>query len=138
MKWTHKKLVNHCTTNRDIADKPAISFESCQISFMNILGMKRVAAKYVQVFFRVSSHLTARSWILGQNDIVTKPQHCIHRTWHPVIFSVSRKKKKPWRENILAIWGEIKIESLVELKIKFQKCFEDQGRKKGWHTKNLL
>lgn len=40
------------------------------------------------------------------------------------------KQKKAMKGRHFGNMGETKIESLVELKIKIQKCFEDQGRKK--------
>ena len=104
-------VTNDCRiTLREVADDVGITIGSCHDIFSNVLGMKRVAAKFL-----LHTSLLVREF-LARNNTVTKIKGTLKG------------------RRFTAIDG-IKSASLKELqaipKIEFEKCFKDC--KKRWH-----
>ena len=119
-------------TIREVADDVGISIGSCHEFFSNVLGMKRVAAK----FFPKLLHcfMLVRDF-LAKNNTVTMPQPQYSPDMAPCDFFLFPKIKRTLKGRRFTGIDDIESASLKELKaipkIEFEKCLEDW--KEGWH-----
>ncbi|XP_076182730.1 protein GVQW3-like [Ptiloglossa arizonensis] len=118
-------LANRRITVREVAEDLNISIGSCHSIFINDLGMRRVAAKFVPKLLNCDQKQ------LRMN--IAKPPYSPDLA--PCDFFLFPKLKRPMKERRYATLDEIKTASKEELKRiqknDFLKCFEDW--KNRWH-----
>ena len=119
-------------TIREVADDVGISIGSCHEIFSNVLGMKRVAAKFVPKLLNFKQK--QRRMEVSQESL-TMPQPPYSPNMAPCDFFLFQKIKRTLKGRRFTAIDDIKSASLEELKaipkIEFEKCFEDW--KKRWH-----
>ena len=119
-------------TIREVADDVGISIGSCHEIFSNVLGMKRVAAKFVPKLLNFEQK--QRRMEVAQESL-TMPQPPYSPDMAPCDFFLFPKIKRTLKGRRFTAIDDIKSASLKELKaipkIEFEKCFEDW--KKRWH-----
>ena len=111
-----KKIVveNRRITIREVSEDVSISVGSCHAISSDILGLKRVVAKFVPKLLNF--------------DLITR--HCrVQSDLAPCDFSLFPRLKRAMKGRRFATIEKIKSESLRELKdipkSAYQKCFED-------------
>ncbi|XP_066600746.1 uncharacterized protein [Prorops nasuta] len=112
-------------TIREVADEVGISIGSCHNIFSNVLGMKRVAAKFIPKLLNFDQ----------KNNRMNIAQAPYSPDMAPCDFYLFPKLKRPMKGRRFSSIEEIKAESLRVLKdipkSEYQECFEDW--KKRWH-----
>ena len=120
-------------TIREVADDVGISIGSCHEIFSNVLGMKRVAAKFVPKFLNFEQE--RRRMEVAQESL-TMPQPPYSPDMAPCDFLLFPKIKRTLKGRRFTAIDVIKSASLKELKaipkMEFEKCFEHW--KKRWHN----
>ena len=115
-------------TIREVADDVG----SCHEIFSNVLGMKRVAAKFVQKLLNFEQK--QRRMEVAQESL-TMPQPLYSPDMAQCDFFLFPKIKRTLKSRRFTAIDDIKSASLKELKaipkIECEKCFEDW--KKRWH-----
>ena len=118
-------------TIREVADDVGISIGSCHKIFSNVLGMKRVAVKFVPKLLNFEQK--QRRMEVAQESL-TKPQPPYSPDMAPSDFFLFPKIKGTLNGRRFTAMDDIKSASLKEVKaipkIEFEKCFEDW--KKRW------
>ena len=121
-------------TIREVADDVGMSIGSCHEIFSNVLGMKRVAAKFVPKLLNFEQK--QRQMEVAQESL-TIPQLPYSPDIAPCDFFLFPKIKITLKGRRFTAIGDIKSVSLKELKTipktEFEKCFEDW--KKRWHKR---
>ena len=119
------------STFREVADDVGISISSCHEIFSNVLGMKRVAAKFFPKLLNFEQK--QRRTEVAQESL-TMPRPPYSSDMAPCDFSLFPKIKRTLKGRHFTAIDDIKSASLKELKaipkIEFEKCFEDW--KKRW------
>ena len=119
-------------TIREVADAVGISIGSCHEIFSNVLGMKRVAAKFVPKLLNFEQ---IQRRIEVAQESLTMPQPPYSPDMVPCDFFLFPKIKRTSKGRRFTAIDDIKSASLKELKaipkIEFEKCFGDW--KKLWH-----
>ena len=117
---------------REVADAVGISIGSCHEIVLNILGMKRVAAKFVPKLLNFEQK--QRRMEVAQESL-TMPQPSYSPDMAPCDFFLFPRLKRTLKCHRFTAIDDMKSASLKELKaipkIEFEKCFEDW--KKCWH-----
>ncbi|UYV64476.1 K02A2.6-like [Cordylochernes scorpioides] len=134
-------LANRRITVREVAEDLNISIGSCHSIFINDLGMRRVAAKFVPKLLNCHQKQHRMNIANEMLDSVRKTQICsrgsklVTKHLAPCDFFLFPKLKRPMNGRRYATLDEIKTASKEELKrfLKndFLKCFEDW--KNRWH-----
>ena len=119
-------------TIREVANDVGIPIGSCHEIFSNVLGMKRVAAKFVPKLLNFEQ----KQWRMEvAQESLTMPQPPYSPVMAPCDFFLFPKIKRTLKGRRFTAIDDIKSASLKELKaipkIEFDKCFEDS--KKRWH-----
>ena len=118
-------------TIREVTNDVGMSIGSCHEIFSNVLGMKRVAAKFVPKLLNFEQK--QRRMEVAQQSL-TMPQPPYSPDMAPCDFFLFPKIKKTLKGRRFTAIDDIKSASLKELKaipkIEFEKCFEDW--KKRW------
>lgn len=123
-------LANRRITVREVAEDLNIPNGSCHSIFINDLGMRGVAAKFVPKLLNCDQKqsLLVRDF-LAKNNTLMMPQPPYSPDLAPCDFFLFPKLKRPMKGRRYATLDEIKTASKEELnKIKkndFLKCFED-------------
>ena len=124
-------------TIREVADDVSISIGSCHEIFSNVLGMKRVVAKFVPKLLNFEQK--QRRMEVPQESL-TMPQPPYSPDMAPNDFFLFPKIKRTLKDRRFTAIDDIKSASLNELKaipkIESEKCFEDW--KKRWHKCIIL
>ena len=111
---------------REVADEVGISIGSCHEIFSNVLGMKRVAAKFVPKLLNFEQK--QRRMEVAQESL-TMPQPPYSPDMPLCDFFLFPKVKRTMKGRDFTAIDDIKSASLKELKaipkIEFEKCFED-------------
>ena len=118
-------------TIREVADDVDISIGLCHEIFSNVLGMKRVAAKFV---LKLLNFEQKQRRVEVAQESLTMPQPPYSPEMAPCDFFLFPKIKRNSKGRRFTAIYDIKSASLKELaipKIEFEKCFEDW--KKRWH-----
>ena len=117
---------NRRITIRDVADDVGISIGSCHEIFSNVLGMKRVAAKFVPKLLIFEQK--QRQMEVAQESL-TMPQPPYSPDMAPCDFFLFPKIKRTLKGSRFTAIDDIKSASLKELKaipkIELEKYFED-------------
>jgi len=130
-----KKIVleNHRITIREVVEDVDISVGSCHAIFSDVLGMKRVAPKFVPKLLHFDQK--NRRDLLAKTTTIIMPQPPYSPDLTPRDFFLFPKLKIPMKGQRFTTIEEIKTASLRELKAipksAYQKCFEDW--KERWH-----
>ena len=119
-------------TIREVADDVGISIGSCHKIFSDVLGTKRVTAKFVPQLLNFEQK--QRRMEVAQESL-TMPQPPYSPYMGPYDFFLFPKIQRTLKGRRFTAIDDIKSASLKELKaipkIEFEKCFEDW--KKRWH-----
>ena len=119
-------------TIREVTDDVGISIGSCHEIFWNVLGMKRVAAKFVPKLLNFEQKQRRME---GAQESLTMAQPPYSPDMAPCDFFLFPKIKRTLKGRRFTAIDDIKSATLKELKaiskIEFEKCFEDW--KKRWH-----
>ena len=119
-------------TIREAADDVGILIDSCHEIFSNVLGMKRVAAKFVPKLLNFEQK---QQRMEVAQESLTMPQSPYSPDIASCDFFLFPKIKRTLKGRRFTAIDDIKSASLKELKaiakIEFEKCFEDW--KKRWH-----
>ena len=118
-------------TIREVADDVGISIGLCHVIFSNVLGMKRVAAKFVPKLLNFEQK-QRRMEVAQESLTITQPPYSPDMA--SCDFFLFPKIKRTLKGRRFTAIDDIKRASLKELKailkIEFEKCFEDW--KKRW------
>ena len=113
-------------TIREVADDVGISIGSCHEIFSNVLGMKRVAVKFVPKLLNFEQK--QRRMEVAEESLAM-PQPPYSPDMAPCDFFLFPKIKRTLKGRRFTAIDDIKSASLKELKaipkIEFEKCFED-------------
>ena len=113
-------------TIREVADDVSISISSCHEIFSNVLGMKRVAAKFVPKLLNFEQK-QRRMEVAQESLTMSQPPYSPDMA--PCDFFLFPKIKRTLKGRLFSAIDDIKSASLKELKaipkIEFEKCFED-------------
>ena len=113
-------------TIRELADDVGISIGSCHEIFSNVLGMKRVAAKFVLKWLNFAQK--QRRMEVAQESLMM-PQPSYSPDMALCDFFLFPKIKRTLKGRRFTATYDIKSASPKELKaipkIEFEKCFED-------------
>ena len=119
-------------TIREVADDVGISISSCHEIFSNVLGMKRVAKKFVPKLLNFEQK--QRRIEVAQESLMM-PQPPYSPDMALCDFCLFLKIKRTLKGRCFTAIDDIKSASLKELKaipkIEFEECFEEW--KKRWH-----
>ena len=119
-------------TVREVADDVGISIGSCHEIFLNVLGMKHVAVKFVP---KLLNFVQKQRRMEVAQESLTMRQLPYLPDMAPCDFFLFPKIKRTLKSRRFTAIDDIKSASLKELKaipkIEFKKCFEDW--KKRWH-----
>ena len=112
-------------TIREVADDVGISIGSCHEIFSNVLGMERVAAKFVPKLLNFEQK--QRRMEVAEESLM--PQPPCSPDMAPCDFFLFPKIKRSLTGRRFTVIDDVKSASLKELKaipkIEFEKCFED-------------
>ena len=116
--WKKIALESSRIIIREVAEDVGISIGSCHLIFSNVLGMKRVAAKFVPKllnFEQKQCRISIAQELL--NDVNNDPGLLKRVIMAPCDFVVFPKLKKPMKGKRYATIDEIKSESKKELMV---------------------